>query len=140
MDDRRQPIRFTLANSLSELERLTEHLELAKKEWRLTDKFILQLNLALDELFTNIVSYGYDSEPEQLITFTLAFHQDEVAITMCDNGKPFDPRIPEDPDMEIPLDEKEIGGLGIFLARRYTDTLDYRRENDQNIVTLTKKV
>lgn len=140
MSDRRQPIRFTLENSLSELERLTEHLDRVKDEWQLKDQFILQLNLALDELFTNIVSYGYDSEPKQLISFTLAYSPDEIEITMCDNGKPFDPTIPDDPDMEVPLDKKEIGGLGIFLARQYTDTLDYRRENDQNIVILTKKI
>ncbi len=140
MGDRRQPIRFTLENSLSELEQLTKQLETVKKEWQLTDQFILQLNLALDELFTNIVSYGYDSEPKQLISFTLAHKRDAIEITMCDNGKPFNPTIPDDPDMEVPLDEKEIGGLGIFLARQYTDTLDYRREDDQNIVILTKRI
>ncbi len=139
MTNQQQPIRLTLDSSLSELDRLSEVLDKVKEEWRLTDKFILQLNLVLDELFTNVVSYGYEVESKQQIIFTLTLHHDEIQITMCDSGKPFDPTIPEDPDMEVPLDEKQIGGLGIFLARQYTDKLDYRREENKNRVTLTKK-
>ncbi len=140
MTDRHQQIRLTLDNSLTELVRLNDMLEQFNKDWLLSDKLLLQLNLVLEELFTNAVSYGYEDDSKQQIDFHFLLSADEIQITMCDNGRPFDPTFPEDPDLDGPLSEKEIGGLGIFLARQYTDTLNYRREENKNIVTLTKKI
>ena len=140
MTDRHQQIRLTLDNSLTELDRLNEMLEQFNTEWLLSDKLLLQLNLVLEELFTNAVCYGYKDDSKQQIDFLFLLSADEIQITMCDNGRPFDPTSPEDPDLDGPLSEKEIGGLGIFLARQYTDTLNYRREENKNIVTLTKKI
>lgn len=135
-----QPVRFVLHNDLAELERLSEILNQIKHQWLLTDTFIMQLNLVLDELFTNVVSYGYDEESDEQVIFTLNRNDNEVEVVICDNGKPFDPTIPGNPNPDVPLDEKQVGGLGIFLVRQYTDTLAYRRENNKNIVTLTKKI
>lgn len=140
MTDRHKQSRLILDNSLTELDRLNEMLEQFNKEWRLSDTFVLQLNLVLEELFTNAVCYGYENNTKQQIDFIFQLRDDEIQITMCDNGRPFDPTAPEDPDLEEPLSEKQIGGLGIFLARQYTDTLDYKREENKNIVTLTKKI
>jgi len=127
MTDRHKQSRLILDNSLTELDRLNEMLEQFNKEWRLSDTFVLQLNLVLEELFTNAVCYGYENNSKQQIDFLFQLRDDEIQITMCDNGRPFDPTAPEDPDLEEPLSEKQIGGLGIFLARQYTDTLDYKR-------------
>ncbi|MGI9536997.1 MAG: ATP-binding protein [Desulfocapsaceae bacterium] len=140
MTNSHQHTRLTLDNSLTELDRLTETLEQCNKEWRLSDKLVLQLNLVLEELFTNAVCYGYEDDSKQKIDFVFLLRNDEIQITMCDNGRPFDPTTPEDPALDEPLSDKQIGGLGIFLARQYTDTLDYRREENKNIVTLTKKI
>lgn len=139
MSPRHKPVRFALNNDLCELDRLAQMLDMIKKKWRLTDKLIIQLNLVLDELFTNIVSYGYAEGAKEQITFILDLEDDEVRVTIHDSGKPFDPTIPESPVLDIPLGDKHVGGLGIFLARQYTDTFDYRREGNKNIVTLTKK-
>ena len=132
-------ISFSLSNSLSELERLSEHLDSIGEKWSLPGKIILQLNLALDELFTNVVSYGLDSEPGQQINFTIALRDDEIRIVVSDGGQSFDPTQAPDPDLNLPLDDQPVGGLGIFLMRQYTDNMEYRRENEKNIVTLTKK-
>lgn len=135
-----QQITFSLSNSLSELERLSEHLNSIGEKWRLPGKIILQLNLALDELFTNVVSYGLESEPGQQVHFTIAHREDEIRIVVSDGGQSFDPTQAPDPDLNLPLDDQPVGGLGIFLMRQYTDNIEYRRENEKNIVTLTKKI
>jgi anti-sigma regulatory factor (Ser/Thr protein kinase) len=140
MSGRRQQTRFMLSSSLSELERLHTTLEQLKSDWQLPDTFTLQLNLVLDELFTNVVSYGFDNEPDQSVDFSLIHRGDSVEVTICDHGKPFDPTAADSPDLHVPLDKKQTGGLGIFLARRYVDTLSYRRAEDKNILTLTKKI
>lgn len=140
MSPNQQPVRFVLNNRLSELDRLVENLDLIKNQWQLTDKFIMQLNLVLDELFTNIVSYGYDGKSIDEITFILQMIGNEIQVTICDNAKPFDPTMSEDPHPDTSLDNKEIGGLGIFIARHYTDSIDYRRKDKKNIVILTKKL
>lgn len=140
MSGRRQQIRFMLSSSLSELERLHTILEQLKGDWQLPDTFILQLNLVLDELFTNVVSYGLGNEADQTVDFNLTHHGDAVEVIMCDRGRPFDPTTADTPDLDLSLDEKPTGGLGIFLARRYADTFAYRRAEDKNILTLTKKI
>jgi anti-sigma regulatory factor (Ser/Thr protein kinase) len=140
MPTHQQPFRFVLHNDLAELERLSEILNQIKHQWQLTDIYIMQLNLVLDELFTNVVSYGYDEESEEQVIFTLNRNDNEVEVSICDYGKPFDPTLPGNPNPDVPLGDKQLGGLGIFLVRQYTDTLTYRREKNKNIVTLTKKI
>lgn len=136
----RQPVRFNLANSLTELDRLSAKLEQIGETWGLAPKVILQLNLALDELFTNMVNYGLDKDSHKQMVFTIQLRNGVIEIIMCYEGKPFDPTESSAPDFDVPLKEKEIGGLGIFLVRQYTDSIDYRREKGKNIVTLTKTI
>ena len=133
-------ITFSLAGSLSELDRLSDKLKMVGDQWNLNDKTVLQMNLALDELFTNVVSYGIDNQADQQISFSLDNFGDEIRIIVTDSGKPFDPTRAPDPDLDLPLDKQPVGGLGIFLMRQYTDKIEYRRENEKNIVTLTKKL
>jgi anti-sigma regulatory factor (Ser/Thr protein kinase) len=140
MAGRRQQIHFMLSSSLSELVRLQTTLEQLKSDWQLPDAFILQLNLVLDELFTNVVSYGFVNQPDQTVDFSLTHRGDSVEVTICDHGRPFDPTTADSPDLHASLNEKQAGGLGIFLARHYVDTLSYRRAEDKNILTLTKKI
>lgn len=135
-----QPITFSLQNSLAELDRLSEMLEMIGERWKLPAKITLQINLALDELFTNVVSYGLEDETNQKINFTLVHQGDAISIVVSDKGRQFDPTQAVDPDLELPLDEQQIGGLGIFLMRQYTDKIDYKREKGQNIITLTKTI
>lgn len=132
-------VRFSLDNSIKELDKLSNELESAGRRWQLAPKIVLQLNLALDELFTNVVSYGFDKDSAQQVDMTLELFSDRICATMVDSGRPFDPTKPLDPELGLPLEEKDIGGLGIFLARQYVDDLQYRREGEQNIIILVKK-
>lgn len=136
----RKPVCFSLDTSLTELDRLNRELEELGERWDLSPAVILQLNLALDELFTNVVDYGIAPDTSSKVTFTICMSSDKLEITMCDEGKAFDLTVPPDPDLSLPPEDKEIGGLGIFLVRQYTDSIDYRRESGKNIITLTKKI
>ena len=133
-------ISFSLDNSIKELDKLSLELESAGRRWQLAPKIVLQLNLALDELFSNVVSYGFDKDSAQQVDMTLELSGDQIRATMVDNGLPFDPTKPLDPELSLPLEEKNIGGLGIFLARQYVDDLQYRREGEKNIIILVKKI
>lgn len=132
-------ISFSLHNSIKELDKLSIELESAGRRWQLAPKIVLQLNLALDELFTNVVSYGFEKDSAQQVDMTLELSGDEIRATMEDYGRPFDPTKPIDPDLDLPLEKKDIGGLGIFLVRQYVDDLQYRREGGKNIIILVKK-
>jgi len=140
MAAKRQHTRITLKNTLSELDRLHVILLEIQDEWQLSGKFILQLNLVLDELFTNVVSYGYVDNSEEKVCITLLRRDNLMEITMSDSGKPFDPTLAKKPELDRLLAEVPDGGLGIFLVHQYTDTIHYKRADDKNILTLTKKI
>ena len=133
-------ITFTLSGSLSQLDRLSEKLKMVGEHWNIAEKTVLQMNLALDELFTNVVNYGIDNQAHQHVTFSLDHRGAEIRIVVTDGGKPFDPTRAPKPELNLPLDKQPVGGLGIFLMHQFTDRIEYRRENEKNIVTLTKKI
>ena len=100
-----------------------------------------QLDLAVDELFTNIASYAYAPGSGQA---TIRLDFDDVSrmasITFIDSGVPYDPVKKPNPDVTLSVEEREIGGLGIYMAKKSTDRMEYRRENDRNILTIYKRI
>ena len=131
-------ISFSLRNSLSELDRLREQLALAGQQWKLSNKTVLEVNLVLDELFTNIVSYGFDDTLDHSIVISMAYDGERMQITMTDDGHAFDINQADNPELDISPDQKDVGGLGIFLVRQYVDDISYKRDNGKNIIKLTK--
>ena len=99
-----------------------------------------QIDLAIDEIFTNIASYAYKSGTGDA-TVQLDFDEDSriFSITFIDSGIPYNPLEKPDPDITLPAEEREIGGLGIFLVKKVMDRMEYKRENGLNILTLYKK-
>jgi anti-sigma regulatory factor (Ser/Thr protein kinase) len=140
MSINKDTISFTLVNSLSELDTLTVQLKVAAEKWRLPQKTVLQLNLILDELFTNIVKYGYKDELAHIITISLDKKGSTLLVTMIDDGGFFDMTQQATPILNEPLADKDLGGLGIFLARQYADKVIYERQDNKNIVTFTKVI
>jgi len=102
-----------------------------------SDSFDLQL--AADEILTNIASYAYGPDGGH-ITIEIIGDEKRVTIIFTDSGRPFDPKSLSSPDISSGLMDRKIGGLGIYLARQLTDTLSYSREGDKNILIMEKRV
>jgi anti-sigma regulatory factor (Ser/Thr protein kinase) len=99
---------------------------------------IAHVNLALDELLTNSMSHGVVDPTSHRIQVTLRLEHGRLLVEVLDNGKPFAPFERSGPDLTRPLEEREIGGLGIFFVLKLMDHVDYQHVNGQNRVTLIK--
>jgi len=133
-------ITFSLRNSLSELDHLREQVALTGQQWKLPKKTVLQINLVLDELFTNIVSYGFDDTLDHSIVISMEYDGETMQITMTDDGHAFDINQADNPELDISPDKKDVGGLGIFMVRQYVDDISCERNKGKNITMLTKKI
>jgi serine/threonine-protein kinase RsbW len=132
---------LVIINKISELERITQFLESYGETWGFDSKTIFTLNLVLEELITNTVFYGYDDTDKHDISIRMVFDNDLITLTIEDDGKPFDPFIVEKPeDLNKPLEERKIGGLGIHFVREIMDTYSYKRIKNTNRLVLTKKI
>lgn len=133
-------ITFKLKNRLSELDTLCQNLERFGESIGLSPKFIFETNLALDELFTNIISYGYSDEKVHTITVEISLRNNELLFRIEDDGLPFNPTEVEEPDLGCSIEECKIGGLGIHLAKNLMDEVCYQRCKEKNILTLKKNI
>ena len=133
-------VSFKLKSNLSELDALCQKLEKFGESMGLSKKCIFEANLALDELFTNIISYGFDDKNEHTIRITISLQNDELVFNIEDDGMPFNPTEVETPDLECTIEECRIGGLGIHLAKNLMDEVCYKRCKDKNILTLKKNI
>lgn len=98
-----------------------------------------QIDLAVEEIYVNIAHYAYAPESgEVTIDCTVSGNPKTVTVSFTDSGKPFDPLAKEDPDITLSADERDIGGLGIFLTKQFMDSVDYRWEDGKNILTFSK--
>ena len=100
-----------------------------------------QIDLAVEEIFINIANYAYaPNTGKAVVRVDLKKDPDAVAITFSDRGIPYDPLKKPDPDVALAAEEREIGGLGIFLTKKVMDEVAYEYKNGQNILTMTKKL
>jgi len=97
-------------------------------------------NLAVEELVTNCIKYGYEDAAEHMIEVKLQISGNELALTVTDDGRPFNPLELPEPDVRLPIEDRPIGGLGIYLLRRMSDHMDYVRVAGKNSVTLRKSI
>ena len=135
-----QEYKFKLKNYLSELKALHQHLNNWGGDIGLPADSILRINICLDELFTNIVSYGFDDDLVHIITFTLSGDNNLVVINIEDNGIPFNPLEKIDPDFPDNVESANIGGLGIHIIRKLMDNVSYERKQGKNKLTMRKNI
>lgn len=130
---------YEIDNDISELNRLNSHLEQLAEDWNIPEKPLFQINLAVDELVTNIINYGYEGGQHKIILI-FSLKDDAVTIQIQDRGKAFNPLTTPEPDISEPTEKRIIGGLGIHLTKTLMDSIEYERIDDSNIVTLIKKI
>ena len=103
-------------------------------------KAIMQLDIAIEEIFVNIAHYAYNPEIGQAaITVDVDDAARSIAIRFMDRGKPYDPLSREDPDVTLGVEERQIGGLGIYMVKKSMDEVSYAYEGGQNILTIRKR-
>jgi len=97
-------------------------------------------NLAIEELVTNCIKYGYEDAGEHIIEIKLRISGNELALTVTDDGHPFNPLELPAPDTQLPVQDRPIGGLGIHLLRQMSDRMEYVRADGRNRITLRKSM
>lgn len=101
----------------------------------------MQIDVAVEEIFVNIAHYAYQpGNGDAEIKLWVEESPRSVMIEFRDNGKPFDPMAKPDPDVTLSADQREIGGLGIFMVKKSMDDVQYKRANGQNILRLRKNI
>jgi len=131
---------LTLTNKISELEKIRDSLERLGEEWGVDPQTCMSVNLALEEAFTNIVHYAFEANDPQEVVIDMNKADDRLTITITDEGRPYDPTKNPEPDTSLPVEERPIGGLGIFLIRKIMDEVAYKRQGNKNHLTLVKQL
>lgn len=125
---------------MDNLEEMIQFILLETKEIVDNGKVDYQLRLVSEEALINIINYAYVKESGELKIDCETINNDTILIEISDTGAAFDPLQKEDPDITLPVEERRVGGLGIFIIKNIMDTVDYKREGGKNILTLTKKL
>lgn len=129
---------------LAETENLKAVLEFIESELEncsCSIKDMMQIQLAVEEIFVNIVNYAYDTEGGKVkITFETENEPFRVVIKLEDSGKRYNPLLKDDPDITKSAEDREVGGLGIFLTKKVMDEVEYVYENGNNVLILKKNI
>lgn len=129
-----------LKNDLAEFDRLMPWLQ----EWGAAQQFPgsvqYALQLSLEEVVTNVIKYGFPDAAPHVIDLRFDLENDQLTVEVEDDGRAFNPLEKSDPNLDLELEERPIGGLGIFLVKQMMDSVEYRRIKDHNLLVLRKKI
>ena len=131
---------LTLPNDVNTIPQLSEFLESFCEEAGIGMEKTMSLNLALEEAVVNVMDYAYPDDMAGSVSIDARTDESTVTFVITDQGIPFDPTAMKDVDTTLPLEKRNIGGLGIFLTRHIMDVMSYERSNDRNILTLKKNI
>ena len=129
---------IVLKNRTEEIARMTAFLEEISEELNLPMADAFNINLAIEEAVTNVIMYAYPQDEEHELTLNVRHVENRLIFDLIDTGKEFDPTLQPDADVTLSAEERQIGGLGIFLIRRIMQTVKYSRSNNKNILTMVK--
>ena len=126
-----------MENDLADLDKIREFIKKNLSGLDISDKDYFTIELAVLEICINIIRYAYPLKRGEILLKT--WQDDEkIFFEIRDSGIPFDPRSLKKPDIKEIIKSEKKGGLGVFLSRSFMDGFDYRRENDQNVLTIYK--
>jgi anti-sigma regulatory factor (Ser/Thr protein kinase) len=137
-DDR---LTLSIVNDLAELSRVAESIDEFCETQAVPQACAFKLNVALEELLTNTISYGFEDLGQHEIALTVARQGEDIIAEIQDDGRPYDPlqEAPE-PDLNSTLEERRVGGLGVYLVKTLMDDVRYEYRDGQNRVTLRKSI
>ena len=130
---------LTIAATVENIEVVTDFVNQQLEELACPMKAQMQINIAIDELFSNIAHYSYNPEIGQAtVRVEVMENPLAVSITFIDNGVPYDPLSKENPDLTLSAEERQIGGLGIYMVKKSMDEITYEYKDGQNILSIKK--
>jgi len=127
---------------IDELPNVISFIETELEKFEFSFKIISQFNLVVEELFVNVASYAYKDKNDGKCKISIEYNQEkqEVKLSMEDNGIKFNPLEKEEPDTTLSVEDRPIGGLGILLVKKNMDNIEYKYEDNKNILILSKNV
>ena len=120
------------------LDEVLEFVNAAMREAMIDKKHEININIAVEEVFVNIAHYAYSSDDGD-VTISVNASKNNLVIEFRDSGQPYDPLSRDDPDTTLSAEDREIGGLGIFMVKKLMDNVSYRYENGNNVLTISKQ-
>ena len=132
--------KLVLKNEIFEINKLAVFIKELGEELDLASDWVFNLNLVLEEAVSNVILYGYPKEKQQEIVLTANKSDKNLIFVLSDTGKEFDPTQAPDADVTLSAEERQIGGLGIFLFRQIMDEVKYQRIDGKNSLTLIKQL
>jgi len=132
--------KLVLKNEIAEINKLAIFVEELGEELNLAPDLVFNLNLVLEEAVSNIILYAYPKEEHQEIVLTANKSDKNLIFVLTDSGKEFDPTQAPDADVTLSAEDRQIGGLGIFLIRQIMNKVEYQRIEGKNVLTLGKQL
>ena len=132
-------VELKLPADINKLDQVLAFIEEHLEEHETSMKAITQISIAVEEIYVNIAHYAY-GESEGDATIQVSFEDRVVSITFIDTGMPYDPLAKPDPDITLSVEERQIGGLGIYMVKQSMDDVIYNRDSDKNVLTLKKNI
>lgn len=132
--------KLTLPAVTENIEKVTDFVNGLLEAADCPPKAMMQIDVAIDELFGNIANYAYGSETGDATVGVEITEDRTVIITFADSGVPYDPLQKPDPDVTLSAEEREIGGLGIFMVKKTMDDMVYEYAEGQNILSIKKNI
>jgi len=133
-------VEVRLTNKPEDRPLLVARLQAFAQEQKLPPAVLQATDLSLEEHLTNVISYAYEDKRCHEILVRMEVNAGELLVEVEDDGRPFNPLNRPAVDTSLPLDQKPIGGLGVYLIRRFMEQVDYRREGNKNIFRMRKRV
>ncbi len=131
-------VRIELDNELEEMAKVMTALAEFSARAGLDKKVAQAAELVLDELLNNIISHAYLDTGQHTIVVEMCVAENALQLVVSDDGIPFNPFTQKDPDLKSSLEEREVGGVGVFLVKKFMDECSYQRLQKRNVVTLVK--
>ena len=129
-----------IKNEIAELERVAVFVEEVSQLLSLDSETTMNLNLALEEVVSNVILYAYPQKMGENIIIKASSDDNILVFTITDKGDEFDPTKVEDADITLAAEDREIGGLGIFIVKNIMNEVTYQRLDGKNILTLKKNI
>ena len=129
-----------LSNQMNELERVNQFIEEIGEELGLDMELQMNLNLVMEEMVVNVISYAYPEGKTAEIELVAESDGKELTFVLSDQGKEFDPTLSDNPDLDVNPAERDLGGMGIYIVKNIMNEVTYQRLEGKNLLTMKKEI